>query len=123
MKRRPINLNLFTIHFPLTAWVSIAHRLSGVFVFLLIPLLLWMLQESIVSEDRFMNLSRLLNQAVLQVLWWAFLLALLYHWVAGIRHLLMDLHIGESKDSRRKGAWLVIVIFMTLSGIVGYWLW
>ena len=123
MKRRPINLNLFTIHFPVTAWVSIAHRLSGVFIFLLIPLLLWMLQESVASEERFMNLSQLLNQPILKVVWWAFLFAFLYHWVAGVRHLLMDLHIGESRASGCKGAWLVIAIFITLNGIIGYWLW
>ncbi len=123
MKRRPINLNLITIHFPVTAWVSIAHRLSGVLVFLLIPLLLWMLQESIVSEERFMNLSKVLKQPAMQVGWWFFLGALLYHWVAGIRHLLMDIHIGETRAAGRLGAWLVMVFFLILCGVVGCWLW
>ncbi len=123
MKRRPINLNLFTIHFPITAWVSIAHRLSGILVFLLIPLLLWMLQESIISEARFMRLSGTLGHPIMQVGLWLFLSSLLYHWVAGIRHLCMDLHVGETKATGRVGAWLVIIIFLTFCGVIGYWLW
>lgn len=123
MKRRPVNLNLFTIRFPITAWVSIAHRLSGVFVFLLVPFLLWILQESLASEARFMHLSAILGWPAMQVGLWLFLAALLYHCIAGIRHLLMDIHIGETKAMGRFGAWLVIVIFVTLYGVIGYWLW
>ena len=123
MKRRPVNLNLFTIRFPVTAWVSIAHRLSGVFIFLLIPFLLWILQESIVSEAHFMRLSAILSQPSIQAILWFFLGALLYHWIAGVRHLLMVIHVGESKAKGRLGAWLVIIIFLTFCGVIGYWLW
>jgi len=123
VKHRPVNLNLLSIRFPVTAWVSIAHRLSGVFIFLLIPLLLWILQESITSESRFMHMSESLGRPVVQVGLWFFLGALLYHWVAGIRHLCMDLHIGETKAGGRLGAWMVIVVFLTVCGVIGYWLW
>ena len=112
-----------SIRFPVTAWVSIAHRLSGVFIFLLIPFLLWILQESIVSEAHFMRLSAILSQPSIQAILWLFLAALLYHWIAGVRHLLMDIHVGESKAKGRLGAWLVIIIFLTFCGVIGYWLW
>ena len=52
MDKRPINLNFLTMTFPITAIVSLLHRMSGIFLFLLIPLLLWMLQESLASEAR-----------------------------------------------------------------------
>jgi succinate dehydrogenase / fumarate reductase cytochrome b subunit len=116
-------LNLFTIHFPVTAWVSIAHRLSGVFIFLLIPFLLWTLQESLISETHFRDLGVVLTRPIMQVGLWFFLSALLYHGLAGVRHLFMDVHIGETKATGRLGAWLVIIVFLPCVGVLGYWLW
>lgn len=123
MKRRPINLNFFTIHFPITAWVSIAHRLSGLFLFLIIPFLIWMLQESLTSEKRFTALQSQLQTPLVQWGLWLLFAALFYHCVAGIRHLLMDRHIGESKKGGRLGAVLVIGISFVLFIISGYWIW
>jgi succinate dehydrogenase / fumarate reductase cytochrome b subunit len=124
MKRRPINLNFLTIHFPVTAWVSIAHRLSGFFLFLIIPALLWMLQESLASESRFGDLKAILHTPLVYGCLWILLMALLYHLVAGIRHLLMDIHIGgESKKEGRISAWWVVSVSLILFVASGYWLW
>jgi succinate dehydrogenase / fumarate reductase cytochrome b subunit len=123
VKRRPINLNFFTIHFPVTAWVSVAHRLSGIFVFLMIPGLLWILQESLASKARFHSLGAFFSHPIAVIGLWLLLAALLYHWVAGLRHLLMDIHIGESKIGGRIGAWLVICISLGFILLLGYKLW
>ncbi|HXH55270.1 MAG TPA: succinate dehydrogenase, cytochrome b556 subunit [Gammaproteobacteria bacterium] len=123
MKRRLVNLNFFTLHFPVTAWVSVAHRLSGIFVFLMIPGLLWILQESLASKARFQNLGVFFSHPIAVVGLWLLLAALLYHWVAGLRHLLMDIHIGESKTGGRIGAWLVIYISFGFILLLGYKLW
>jgi succinate dehydrogenase / fumarate reductase cytochrome b subunit len=123
VKRRALNLNFFTIHFPVTAWISVAHRLSGIFVFLMIPGLLWMLQESLASKARFLSLGVLFSHPIALLGLWLLLSALLYHWVAGLRHLLMDMHIGESKIGGRIGAWLVICISLIFILLLGYKLW
>lgn len=123
VRDRPVNLNFLTIHFPVTAWVSVAHRLSGIFVFLMIPVLLWMLQESLVSKARFLGLARFFSHPVAVIGLWLLLAALLYHWIAGIRHLLMDIHIGESKMGGRGGAWFVIGISLSIFVLLGYQLW
>ncbi len=123
MKSRPTSLNFFTLCFPVTAWVSIAHRLSGIFVFLMIPALLWLLQESLASKARFLNLGVFFSHPLVVVGLWLLLAALVYHWVAGIRHLLMDVHIGESKIEGRKSAWIVIGISFCLILLIGYKLW
>lgn len=123
MKQRPTNLNFLTIHFPVTAWVSVAHRLSGIFVFLMIPALLWVLQESLVSKARFLELALFFKHPALVVMLWLFLSALLYHWIAGMRHLLMDIHIGESKKGGRRSAWIVICISFALMLLLGYKSW
>lgn len=123
MKQRPTHLNFLTIHFPVTAWVSVAHRLSGTFVFLLIPAVLWVLQESLASKARFLALALFFRHPLFVIILWLFLAALLYHWVAGIRHLLMDIHIGESRMGGRRGAWIVICVSVVFMLSLGYKLW
>jgi len=121
--KRPVNLNLFTIKFPLPAIVSILHRASGALVFLLIPLLLWMLQASLKAPVQFDDLQDTLNNFFVKLIIWLLVSALLYHLVAGIRHLLMDLGLGESLRAARFSAWLVMIISGVLVVITGGWLW
>lgn len=122
MERRPINLNLFTIHFPIPSIVSILHRLSGVFVFLLIPGLLWVLQQSLSSQTDFQILHDNLNHPFIKFGLWCFLLAFGFHVIAGVRHLLMDVGFAESKEAGRKTAWMVIVLISILTLIITVWL-
>lgn len=123
MGRRPVNLDLTTIRFPITAWVSILHRISGFFIFFLIPLLLWMLQESLGSKEQFQLLQNKFREPIVLLILWLFLSAIGYHFVAGIRHLLIDVHLGESKEKARQSAWLTLFISLVFSGLLGCWLW
>ena len=123
MRKRPVNLNLLTLHFPIPAIVSILHRLSGVFIFLLIPFLLWGLQESLVSSARFELLKVTLNRPWIQCGLWVFLLALSYHLLAGIRHLLMDIHLGDSLRAGRLSAGIVLALGVMAAVVGGFWVW
>lgn len=123
MRKRPVNLNLFTLRFPLPAIVSISHRLSGVFIFLLIPFLLWALQQSLVSAARFELLKVALSRPWVQVGLWCFLTALLYHLFAGIRHLLMDIRIGDALKVARFSAGLVLVLGVMSAMAGSLWIW
>lgn len=116
----PVHLNFFRIHFPITAWVSIFHRLSGAFLFFVLPVVLWGLQESLASPERFDALTQARSA---KVVLWLILSSLFYHTLAGIRHLLMDAHLGDTKCSSVVSSWIVMVGFGV--GIVGlgYWLW
>ncbi len=122
-KQRPVNLNLLTIKFPIPAIVSILHRLSGVLVFLLIPFLLWMLHASLSSVEQFDALQDLLQGNVARFILWVTLSALLFHLVAGIRHLLMDVGLGESLRAGQMSAWFVVIFSAFLSLCIGIWLW
>lgn len=121
--KRPKNLNLFTIRFPIPAIVSILHRISGVVLFLLLPLLLWMFSLSLSSEQNFNKLQNFLTSSEIKMLVWLALAPLCYHLVAGIRHLFMDLHMGEGLKSGRRAAKLTIVFSIILMIFVGVWLW
>lgn len=118
---RPVNLNLFTIKFPIAAIASILHRISGVVLFLLIPYALWLLYHSLHSETDFVFLTLTLQKPLFKLLSWAWLTALSYHLLAGIRHILADLHVGTSKRGGASGAWIVILLALISSIVIGYW--
>ena len=122
-KKRPVNLNLLTIKFPITAIVSILHRVSGTFLFLLIPVLLWILAQSLTGPLQFENIKDILSSSFVKFIVWVSLVALLYHFAAGIRHLIMDMGIAEDLPNARLGAKVVMVVTVILSLLAGIWLW
>lgn len=121
--QRPVNLDLRTFRFPITAIISILHRLSGLLLCLLIPFLLWGLQTSLDSYGGFDAIHACFASMGMRMVLWLLLSALWYHLIAGIRHLLMDFGIGETKEGGRLGAWCVIVLTALAIIITGVWLW
>jgi len=122
-KRRPIYLNLTTMKFPPAAIASILHRISGVVILLLIPLVLWALQLSLTSLKDFAKLQSFFSSFSIKLLAWVFLTGLLYHICAGIRHMVMDLGYAESLKAGKITAYVVIGIGIILAVLVGVWLW
>lgn len=122
-KKRPVNLDLTTIKFPLPAIVSILHRISGVILFLLIPLLIWILDNSLFSENSFDTVQAYANMWSVKLLIWFSMSALIYHLFAGIRHLLMDTGCGETLPAARKSAKVTIVLTVIVMILLGIWLW
>ena len=121
--KRPVNLDLGTIRLPITSYVSILHRVSGVILFFAVAIFLWMLESSLASEQRFNELGALLNHPVCQFIIWGSLAALAYHAVAGIRHLVMDFGIGEdSFASGHKSAWAAVVVAIVVIGLITWWI-
>ncbi|MFS9598930.1 succinate dehydrogenase, cytochrome b556 subunit, partial [Klebsiella variicola] len=85
--KRPVNLDLRTIKLPVTAYTSILHRISGVILFLGIAVLLFALDKSLSSEEGFEQVKACLTSPLAKLVIWGLLSALLYHLVAGVRHL------------------------------------
>lgn len=119
---RPKNLNLFTIHFPIPAIVSILHRLSGAFLFLCIPFVLWLLNYSL-TESGFEHLQQTMGNLTVKIIIWILLIPFVFHLVAGIRHLLSDVHLGDSLKMGRAMSWLTFLVTAVLMLLVGVWLW
>lgn len=121
---RPVNLDISTISFPITAIVSIAHRVSGLISLAGALVLLWMLSISLASEQSFNELKETLSSPAVTIVVWGILAALAYHCVAGIRHLIMDAGIGETLEGGRLGAKLVVAISaIVIVAMGGYLLW
>jgi succinate dehydrogenase / fumarate reductase cytochrome b subunit len=121
--KRPINLDLMTIKFPLAAIVSILHRLSGVLLGFLIPVFLGLLQYSLSSAEHFETLRQYWAFLPLKLVVLALLAALVYHLIAGLRHLLMDMGYGDSLAGGRLGARLVFGLSAVLIIMMGIRLW
>lgn len=122
-KKRPVNLDLGTLKFPVMSIASILHRISGLVLFLLLPMMLYFLKLSLDSLQSFADLQIMLANPWLKVLLWAFATALIYHLLAGIRHLLMDMGIGEHLEQGRKSATFVIGCSVILTILLGIWIW
>ncbi len=121
--KRPVNLDITTIKLPLPAYTSILHRISGVILFIALGFLLYGLEQSLASERSFEELKRLLALPLAKFITWAILAALIYHFVAGVKHLLMDIDVGDGKESGTIGAILTLVLSVALITLAGFWLW
>lgn len=121
--KRPVNLDIATINLPITAMVSILHRVSGVVLFGAVAVLLWVLDASLASEQSFADIKECLQNPLAKIVLWLVLAGLAYHTVAGIRHLIMDMGIGETLEGGRLGAKLVFGFSFVLIALAGVWVW
>ena len=113
-KNRPVNLDISTIQLPITAYVSILHRASGAFLLAGVLVLMWMLDASLTSKESFEELKAMLNQPLLKVVVWSVVAGLGYHLAMGIRHLVMDMGIGESLEGGILGAKIALAVAVIL---------
>ncbi|MDX1490035.1 MAG: succinate dehydrogenase, cytochrome b556 subunit [Pseudohongiellaceae bacterium] len=121
--QRPRNLDFSTLRLPLAAIASILHRISGVFIFAGVAVLLYLLGESLSSEAGFSQVGQWMDTLVVKLVVWAVLAGLLYHLIAGIKHLLMDMGYGETLEGSQLSAKLVIIVSAIAIILAGVWLW
>ena len=117
---RPVYIDLRKINLPVSALISITHRLSGMYVFFItLPLMLALIYFSTESEDSFNDLSLFLKdyKFILGLIVLSFCI-LWYHILSGVRHLIMDAHIGESLTASKYSAiftislWIITTCFV-----------
>ncbi|MDP3608606.1 MAG: succinate dehydrogenase, cytochrome b556 subunit [Methylophilus sp.] len=108
IRKRPKNLNLFTIRLPINAVVSIMHRASGMLLFLMLPALLWVLQQSLASALEYTQIAHGLQHWFFKLILIAVAGAFFHHFFAGIRHLAMDVHWMTSLQKARFSSRVVL---------------
>jgi len=122
-KPRPKYLNLMQIRLPLPGVVSILHRVSGVALFLALPFLLALFDNSLASAESFAACRAALAHPLLKLILLALLAGYLYHFCAGIRFLLLDMDKGLDLKTARLSSTLVIGVSLLLTLLVGVKLW
>ena len=122
-KNRPVNLDISTFRLPITAYVSILHRVSGVANVFIALALIWILSQSLASEDSYEYVIELTNLTSVKVVLFLILANLIYHSCAGMRHLIMDMGVGEdSFKSGKISAFAMIAVAMILLTLTFFWL-
>ncbi|WP_345792199.1 succinate dehydrogenase, cytochrome b556 subunit [Thauera sp. JM12B12] len=122
-KQRPKHLALNQIRLPLPGIVSILHRISGVGIFLLLPFLLFLLDRSLGSPETFETFAAVVDNWFVKLILLGLLWAYMHHFCAGIRFLLLDMHMGVDLESARKSSKIVLGVSIALTVIIGVKLW
>jgi succinate dehydrogenase / fumarate reductase cytochrome b subunit len=132
-KKRPEfrNINAFTdlpsYRLPAAGWVSILHRISGVIMFVLLPFVIWMFDRSISSELSFARFSSAFNQGLwifpgflIKLVVLALIWSYLHHFIAGLRHLWMDVsHAAVTKEFGMNSARVTLIASLLLTVVLG----
>jgi succinate dehydrogenase / fumarate reductase cytochrome b subunit len=113
-KNRPKHLNLLKIKFPVTAILSIFHRVTGVMMSLSLPLFLVLFGISLKDEPGFLYVRELYDQLWFKIVVAFYAWFLLHHFLSGIRFLLIDIDVGVMKSTARKSALLVNVLGISI---------
>ena len=100
---------------PAPGMVSIMHRASGALLFLTLPLLLWLFDLSLTSEISYSRLADIASHWLVKLMLVGLAWAFLHHLVAGVRYLMLDLHMGVEKAAARTSALGVYAISLPLT--------
>jgi succinate dehydrogenase / fumarate reductase cytochrome b subunit len=118
--------DLPTYRLPAAGIVSILHRISGFLMFVLLPLIIWMFDNSITSEISFAQLSAAFNVGIGFVPGWfmklvtlALIWAYLHHFIAGLRHLYMDICHAVTKEFGKSSAIVTLTLSIGLTAVLG----
>ena len=104
---------------PVTAVVSILHRVSGIILFLSIPYVVWLFSTSVKSIQGYTEALTTLNSGYGKIASVVLLWAITHHFYAGLRFLILDLDIGITRESAIKVAWLVqFLVLLTFAFLI-----
>ena len=117
----PVYLNLFRIRLPVGAVTSIAHRISGVMLFISLPFLVYLLDLSLRGPEGFASAVAWLEQDLIRLGSVLLVWSLFHHLIAGIRFLLIDLEQGVTRAQARASAWLVNIVALACALLYLWW--
>ncbi|MBU3580526.1 succinate dehydrogenase, cytochrome b556 subunit [Polynucleobacter sp. AP-Capit-er-40B-B4] len=123
-KDRPVYRNiglaqLIKYRLPWAGKVSILHRISGAALFLLLPFILYLFDQSVASELSYQKFQTFTGNILVKIICLGLIWCFLHHFCAGIRYLLLDLEIGVEKSEANRSAIVVLVIGLALTAVVG----
>ena len=123
--KRPVSLSLPGLFaaMPVTAVASILHRISGIVLFAGVLYLCYLLDLALAGEGGFARAAAVAATPAGALALWAILVALAYHLLAGVKHLLLDFHVGDTLRAARAGSWITILLTLVAAAAAALWLW
>ncbi|MFC2564150.1 MAG: succinate dehydrogenase, cytochrome b556 subunit [Neisseria sp.] len=123
VKSRPVFLEIPNIRLPIPGIVSILHRISGVILFVMLPVLLYLLSGTLSRESAFETYRAIVSNPLVKLILIGVLWAYLHHLLAGVRFLFLDAHKGLELNTARNTAKLVFTAALVLTVVLGALLW
>ena len=123
VKPRPVFLEIPNIRLPIPGIVSILHRISGVGLFIMLPVLLYLLSGTLSRESAFETYRAIVSNPLVKLILIGVLWAYLHHLLAGVRFLFLDAHKGLELNTARNTAKLVFTAALVLTVVLGALLW
>ena len=123
VKSRPVFLEIPNIRLPIPGIVSILHRISGVILFVMLPVLLYLLSGTLSRESAFETYRAIVSNPLVKLILICVLWAYLHHLLAGVRFLFLDAHKGLELNTARNTAKLAFTAALVLTVILGALLW
>ena len=123
VKSRPVFLEIPNIRLPIPGIVSILHRISGVILFVMLPVLLYLLSGTLSRESAFETYRVIVSNPLAKLILIGVLWAYLHHLLAGVRFLFLDAHKGLELNTARNTAKLVFIAALVLTVVLGALLW
>ena len=118
----PVYLNLLRIRFPVGAVTSFAHRISGVLLFLSLPVVIYLLELSLQGPGGFDKVLATVQNGWFKASFTLIVWSLLHHLLSGIRFLLIDIGQGVTLQQARRSAWLVNILAPVMTLACSWWL-
>jgi succinate dehydrogenase / fumarate reductase, cytochrome b subunit len=128
-KQRPGTMRLvdaMKYRLPLAGVVSILHRVSGALMFVLLPLLIWLFDTSVTSEPSFEVFKSAFVSGIgflpgwfMKVVALALIWSFLHHFIAGVRHLWMDMTHSVTKQQGHSSAVFTLGASVLLTAALG----
>jgi succinate dehydrogenase / fumarate reductase, cytochrome b subunit len=100
---------------PLAGKVSILHRVSGLLLFVCLPFILYLLDQSLTSELSFEAFKGFLANPIVKIVVLVLAWSYLHHFCAGIRFLLLDTHVAVNKEGGKQTALIVLIVSLLLT--------
>jgi succinate dehydrogenase / fumarate reductase cytochrome b subunit len=111
---------LASYRLPLAGKVSILHRISGIGLFFALPIILLPLfEKSVLSAESFARFQEIVSYPLVKLVLLCLIWAYLHHFCAGIRYLMLDVHVGIEKYAAQKSAASVLVVSLLLTLVFG----
>ena len=121
-KKRPLWYDLNLLNLPLPGVITIVHRISGALLFLFTAWLLYLLDASLASAERYAEIKTTLSHPLAKLVLLGLLWAYLHHLCAGIRYLFLDIHRGVDLPAARVTSGVVLAVSLVLTTMLGGWL-
>ncbi|XOV83319.1 MAG: succinate dehydrogenase, cytochrome b556 subunit [bacterium] len=123
--KRPVFLpvNPFKFPLPFVAFASILHRISGIALLFAVGYFLYLLQLALSSPAGFEQAHNALAQPIHQLAMFVSLAALAYHFILGVKHLLLDFHLFDTTKGSQLATTISFCLFAILLILIAVWIW